>query len=67
MAVLSIFCSLHRDGGAAQSTPEAVHPMTNRLPWHGEASAWARHRGRDTLTFTLEILFCFPLLSLPFM
>lgn len=62
MAILSIFlfCSLHRDWGAAQSTPEAVHPLTNRLLWHRAPSAWARHGGRDTLTFSLEILFCFP-------
>lgn len=62
MAILStfFFCSLHRDWGAAQSTPEAVHPLTNRLLWHRAPSAWARHGGRDTLTFSLEILFCFP-------
>lgn len=57
---LFFFCSLHRDWGAAQSTPEAVHPLTNRLLWHRAPSAWARHGGRDTLTFSLEILFCFP-------
>lgn len=54
MAIQRIFfCSLHRDCGAALSTPEAVHSLTNRLLWQGEPSACARHRGRDTLTFTL--------------
>lgn len=28
------FCSLRGDRGAAQSSPEAVHSLTNRLPWH---------------------------------
>lgn len=58
MAVLSIF-AVSIETRAAQSTPEAVHSLTNRLLWHQKPSAWARHRGRDTLTFTLEILFCF--------
>lgn len=31
MAVQSVFCSLHRDWGAARSTPKAVHSLTNRL------------------------------------
>lgn len=61
------FCSLHRDRGAAQRSPEAVHSLTNRLACYGDPAARAHHRGQDTLTFSLKILYCFPLLPHPFM